>query len=90
MQYDYNKEHFQQVTVGGIDCRFSNARIDRKTVPEGKFQYEIAGDDMSGGEPVRVQCGILVQFFGTLISEQPLPLGEKGVLWLDDGDFIWK
>ena len=37
---------------------FVDIRIDRNTVPEGKYQYEIAGDDESGGEPARVQNGV--------------------------------
>ena len=35
----------------GIQCLFNDARIDRNTVPEGKYQYEIGGDDDSGAEP---------------------------------------
>lgn len=64
-------------------------RIDGSTVPEGKFQYEIAGDDESGGEPARIQLRVLVNFFGTLICDEPLPIGNKGILWLKDDDFVW-
>ena len=64
-------------------------RIGRSSVPEGKYQYEVAGDDDSGGEPARVQPGVLVNFFGTLICDRSLPTGENGVLWLAEGDFEW-
>ena len=80
----------QNVSVRGIPCEFYDSRIDRESVPEGKFQYEIAGDDDSGGDPCRVQRGVMVNFFGTLICDQELPLGEDGVLWLEDGDFQWR
>ena len=86
---DYKTEHFQKVSVCGIRCEFSDMRIDRSTVPDGKYQYEVAGDDDSGGDPARVRVGILVNFFGTLISDQPLPVENDGVLWLGDGDFVW-
>ena len=86
---DYRTEHFQKVSVCGIRCEFSDMRIERCTVPDGKYQYEVAGDDDSGGDPARVRVGILVNFFGTLISDQPLPIGNDGVLWLGDGDFVW-
>ena len=49
----------------------------------------MAGDDDCGGDPVRVAKGILVNFFGTLISRTELPLDEEGKLWLQDDDFIW-
>ena len=47
------------------------------------------GDDDSGGEPARVQKGVWVNFFGTLVFEQQLPLEEDNVLWLQEGDFTW-
>lgn len=86
---DYGKESFEKVSVCGIECEFSDMRVDRNTVPKGKYQYEVAGDGGSGGEPARVQRGIMVNFFGTLISDEPLPIGDDGILWLMHGDFVW-
>ena len=88
-RYDYNKEHFETVSVRGIQCLFSDVRIERSTVPEEKYQYEIGGDDDIGGEPARIQTGVLANFFGTLICDLPLPLGDDHVLWLQEGDFRW-
>ena len=42
---DYGKEIFEKVSICGIECEFSGMRIDRNTVPKGKYQYEVAGDD---------------------------------------------
>lgn len=89
MQLDYVQEKFTKVRVCGIECDFSDMRIDRSTVPEGRYQYEVADDDESQGDPARVRHSIMVNFFGTLISDVPLPVGENGVLWLMDGDFEW-
>lgn len=86
---DYKTEHFQKVSVCGIICEFSDMRIDRSTVPDGRYQYEAAGDGGSGGDPARVRLGIMVNFFGTHISDQPLSVENYGVLWLRDGDFVW-
>ena len=88
-RYDYHKEHFERVKVCGIPCLFHDSRIERSTVPDEKYLYEIGGDDESGGEPARVQRGVWVNFFGTLICDQLLPLGEDNVLWLQEGDFVW-
>ena len=88
-RYDYNKEHFERVKVCGIPCLFHDARIERNTVPEGMYQYEIGGDDDSGAEPARVKRAVWANFFGTLICDQQLPLDENKVLWLQDGDFVW-
>ena len=89
MRLDYRTEKFQKVSVCGIPCDFSDMRIDRSTVPKGRYQYEVADDDESQGEPSRVKRSIMVNFFGTLICDVPLPLKSDNVLWLQDGDFEW-
>ena len=86
---DYRTEQFEKVSVCGRECEFIDMRINRSSIPKGKYQYEVAGDDDSGDEPVRVKAAILVNFFGTLICNDPLPVGDDDVLWLEDGDFIW-
>ena len=88
-RFDYNKEHFEQVKVCGFLCLFNDGRIDRSTVPKEKYLYEIGGDDDSGAEPARVKRVIWANFFGTLICDKRLPLGEDNVLWLQEGDFVW-
>lgn len=89
MVIDYRTERFQRVIVCGIPCDFSDMRIDKSTVPEGRYQYEVADDDESQGDPSRVRHGIMVNFLGTLISDVSLPLVEDNVLWLQGGDFEW-
>ncbi|MDE5597389.1 MAG: hypothetical protein K2J04_06115 [Lachnospiraceae bacterium] len=89
MRLDYSKEKFTKVRVCGVECEFSDMRIDRSTVPQGKYQYEVAGDDDSGSDPARVQRGVLVNFFGTLISDMPLLLVNDNVVWLQEGNFEW-
>lgn len=89
MRFDYQTEKFQKVSVCGIPCDFSDVRIDRSTVPKARYQYEVADDDEGQGDPVRVGYGIMVNFFGTLISDVPLPLVDDKVLWLQDGDFVY-
>lgn len=77
---DYRTEKFQKVSVCGILCDFSDMRIDRSTVPEGRYQYEVADDDESQGNPSRVRSGIMVNFLGTLICDVPLPFKNDSVL----------
>ena len=59
IRLDYTKESMQKVLVRGILCEFNDMRIERSTIPEGKFMYEVADDD-SDGEPARIRPGILV------------------------------
>ena len=89
MRLDYRTETFEKVSVCGISCDFSDMRIDRSIVPKERYQYEVADDDESQGKPSRVRNGIMINFFGTLISDVPLPFGRDGVLWLHDRDFVY-
>ena len=89
MGADYNKETFTRVRVCGMKCDFSDMRIDGNTVQKMRYQYEVADDDESQGDPARVRQGIMVNFFGTLISDVPLPLLGDNVLQLDDKNFEW-
>ena len=73
-----------KVEVKGIECEFTDCRLDRSSVPEGKFMYEVGADDDCGDTPARVKRAILVNFFGTLICNEELPLDEEGVLWIDN------
>lgn len=70
MRLDYREERFSKVGVCGVECEFNDMGIERSSVPEGKYQYEAAGDDDSGGDPARVKLGVLVNFFGTLICDR--------------------
>ena len=91
MYLRYDEEHFQDVEVCGIRCQLSDMRIDASS-------YGFLGANASplilfvksGGEPARVQKGVMCNFWGTLISDEPLPVDEwEHVLWLAEGDFMW-
>lgn len=36
-----------------------------------------------------VQEGVLVDFFGILIRNRMLSVGEVGTLWMSESDFVW-
>ena len=88
IRLDYTKESMQKVLVRGILCEFNDMRIDRNTIPEGKYMYEVADDD-SDGEPARIRPGILVNFFGTIICNQKLEPDEGDTIWLQDDEWEW-
>ena len=81
----YIKEEMQTISWRGKEYEFSDMRIDRDTVPNGKYVYEIADDD-SDGEPARIRPRILVNFFGTLISDEPLDFEDDDVIWITEED----
>jgi len=71
---DAMKETFEEVTVLGKPMLFTCLRIDRNTVPKGLYLYEVRHDDDQRGDPVQIGKWILVNHWGTLISNEPIKL----------------
>ncbi len=76
-QKDAAKARYEEVTILGKPMLFTEARIDRDTVPKGLYMYEVRHDDDQNGNPVQLGRWILVNFWGTVISAQPLDWRES-------------
>lgn len=87
MRAKYGETFSELVKVKGIMCEFYDIRIDRDSVPKRKYFYEVRHDDEDWSCPCQVAKGILVNFYGTLITDEPMPLDKDGKLQLDDDDF---
>lgn len=72
MREDARKETFEKVTVFDKEMIFTCLRIDRSTIPKGLYMYEIRESDYCDGTPVELCDGVLVNFWGTVISKQPI------------------
>ena len=67
-------ESFENVTVLNHPMIFTCLRIDRSTVPEWLYMYEVRHDDDCQGDPVQIANWIMVNHWGTLISNKPIRL----------------
>jgi hypothetical protein len=74
IRYNAMQEDFERVTVLGLPMLFTNARIDRASVPKGYYLYEVRHDDDQQGDPVQLGRWIMVNHWGTLISNKPVKL----------------
>lgn len=72
--YDAMKETYEEVTVFGKPMLFTCGRIDRNTVPKGMYAYDVRHDDEGMGDPCEIAPHILVNHWGTLISNEPIRL----------------
>ncbi len=63
---------WEKVEVLGKEGLFTDWRIDRNTIPEGWYFYEVRHADNDWCEPVEVALGVLVNFLGTLITKEPI------------------
>ena len=68
MRYKANELKYERVRILGKIGFFTNERIQKDSVPERVFQYEVRHDDLCQGIPCEVAKGILVNFWGTLLT----------------------
>jgi len=94
MYRNANNENYERVEVFGKECLFTCARINRATVPEGLYAYDVRHDDDGMGDPCQIKPHVLVNHWGTIICAEPIEMsdckefGENfACRYLDDGDF---
>ena len=85
-RHDADRLTYDEVTIFGVTALFTDLRVDRSTVPDGVYRYEVRYSDEYGGEPVELARGIIVDFFGTVLTGEPIQLPISGGLELNDGD----
>ena len=61
-------------TKSEIPCTFTNLRVDRETIPEGKYLYEIMGTDSGSIGGGIIKTSVMVNFVGSLISDRPIKM----------------
>ena len=81
---DYNKVKLAKFTAYKKRSRttiyegeFIDARIDPKTVPEGKFLYHTRLSDYGGELPVTIEPKVRVNFCGSLITDKEIEFPNK-------------
>lgn len=73
------KEGYLLVEIDGSSVLFTSMRLDRDTVPEGLFCYDIQDSPRLDGSFTAVRPLVEENHLGTIICKKPFPLDEKGV-----------
>lgn len=60
MSYDVQKVTYQEVTIFDRPALFTECRIDRATVPEGVYRYELRHGDADWGEPIELSRSLML------------------------------
>lgn len=82
-RYNAMDEQYEEIKVLGKPALFHDMRIDPSTVPRGLYLYEVRHDDDGFGDPVQIARGILVNHFGSIITQEPIKLPSDGHLNID-------
>lgn len=82
-RYNAMEETFTEIEVLGKPALFHDMRSDRNTVPKGLYLYEVRHDDEGWGDPVQIAKGIMVNYFGSIITREQIRFPVNGYLDID-------
>ena len=93
MAVNARTEEFQHLELFDKFALFTNARIDRSTVPEGWYCYDFRGSDDDPGALCYIEKSVMVNHAGSVLMPEKLELPTSGRLdardefgFLDEGD----
>ena len=75
---DAREETYELVEVDGIVCAFTNARLDRQTVSDFLYCYDVRDSDLCEGIFAEIRPHVLVNHWGTILCKQPFSLDDDG------------
>ena len=80
MAVDARTEEFQHLELLDKFALFTNAQIDRTTVPEGWYCYDLRGTGDDPGELRFIEESVVVNHSGSILMPETLELPESGQL----------
>ena len=78
MSVNAREEEYEYVELFGKPALFTNSRIDRDTVPEGWYAYDLRGSDYYPREPATVEPHVVVNHAGTILTHEPISFPKEG------------
>ncbi len=83
--YSARQLEYEPFCIFGHDALFTDRRIYKDTIPRGMYAYDIRCDDE--GEPGTLERKVGGQFYGTVILNKAIPLGEYGCKRIQNDDY---
>ena len=65
--FDATKEGYMLAEIDGKPVLFTNMRLDRDTVPEGLFCYDVRDSDDLDGSFAEIKRSVMVNHWGTIL-----------------------
>lgn len=82
--FDAASEGYELCELDGKLVAFTNMRLDRYTVPNGLYCYDIRDSDRLDGSCAEVKAHVMVNHWGTILCKSPFPLDEHGSYYPED------
>ncbi len=81
-----NEADYEKFEILSHDALFTNMRIDRKTLPEGLYAYDLRDCDSCSGDPSELKSYVMVNHWGTVITKEPIEGADDGIV-LNERDY---
>ena len=85
---DARAERYELAEIDGNIVLFTNMRLDRDTVPEGLFCYDVRDSDDLDGSMAEVKPFVMVNHWGTILSKEPFPLNKLESYYPNDWCYL--
>ena len=82
---DARNEIFEHIELFDFPTMFTNARVDRSTVPDGLFCYDVRGSDDDPGALCVMENHVMVNHAGTVIGAVDYRLENSDYKTIGDG-----
>lgn len=79
---------YEEITLLGTPALLTFERLFRDSVPKGMFLYELRHADEMWGGPCQLAEKILVNFYGSILTTDPIQLPVDGYLDFNKGDLV--
>ena len=73
MQVNAMTDKFEHIELFGKPVLFTNARVDKATVPNGWYRYSIRGSDYNPGKFATLEQKVIINYAGTILSPKKIP-----------------
>ena len=84
-----NLFQFEEVSLLDKRALFTSMRLERATLPKGMYAYDIRSSDDDGFYAAELADEIMVNHFGTVLTNVPYDLGKDGYIILKDEKDFW-
>ncbi len=76
MKVNAAEETFELMETLGQVVLFTNMRVDRNTVPQDLYVYDVRHDDECTGEICEIKLSVMVNHWGTIICKEPIEMND--------------
>lgn len=85
---DANTQQYELAEIDNKVVLFTNMRLDRDTILEGIFCYDVRDSDNLDGSMAQIKPFVLVNHWGTILSKEPFPMDESGSYYPEDWGYL--